>query len=113
VRNETRRLNQVAPAERAALYEKLGAEILPRWLGFLDRVLASNRDGTGFVVGDSMTAADVALWYLIELIRDNGWTRAVARHPRLEEFARRVEERPRIKAYRDSAQRYPVAPLPR
>jgi glutathione S-transferase len=113
VRAEPRKLVTTPPAERPALHAKLGAEILPRWLGYLDRILASNRDGTGYLVGDSLTVADLALWYLLEIIRDNGWTGAIEKYPRLQAYFARIGARPRLAAYLASPKRFPFAAWPR
>ena len=42
---------------------KLSKTILPRWLGFLEKLLQDNGD-TGFFVGDSISVADLAVWRL-------------------------------------------------
>ena len=112
VRTEMRKLAVVEADQRAAVRQGLASEFLPRWLGYLDRVLASNRDGQGFVVGDSLTVADLALWYLLELIVDNGFT-ALETYPRLIAYAERIGKRPRLAEYLRSAKRFPFAPLPR
>ncbi len=41
----------------------LAQDKLPRWLGYLER-LANQGDAT-FLVGDSMTIADLAIWRLV------------------------------------------------
>jgi len=112
VRLEMRKLVAAAPAERAALREELATKTLPRWLGDIDRMLKANRDGTGFVVGDAVSIADLALWYLLELIQDNGFGATVARFPPLVAFADRIGQRPRIAAYLTSGRRHPFVPLP-
>ena len=56
--------------------------------------------------------ADLALWYLIELCRDNGFGAAVAAYPALVAFAERVASRPRLAAYLKSPARHPFVPLP-
>lgn len=112
VRPELRKLVSVDPDQRAAVREELDQKILPRWLGHLERVLAGNRDGTGFVVGGSLSVADLALWYLLELIEDNGFT-ALRAYPRLTAFQRRLAERDRLGAYLKGPRRFPFVPLPR
>jgi glutathione S-transferase len=112
VRGELRKLYLATPEQRAALREELGSKTLPRWLGLLDRLLRANRGGAGFVVGDKMSVADVALYYLLETIRDNGWAAAVDRYPALAAFEARIAARPRIAAYRVSPRRPPFTPLP-
>jgi glutathione S-transferase len=112
VRGELRRLVAVDPSKRADLRAELLTKTLPRWFANLDRLLGANRGGAGHLVGESMTVADLALWYLLELATDNGFGPAFADRPRLGAFARRIGERPRIAAYVASPRRYPLAPLP-
>src|SRR5262245_37800292 len=73
VRAELRKLALAGPHERDLRRAELETKTLPRWLGWLDRLLAANRDGTAFVVGDGITVADLELYYLIEMIGDNGF----------------------------------------
>jgi glutathione S-transferase len=112
VRVEIRRLVS-EPDKRPAIVAELTSTFLPKWMGFLDRTLAANRDGTGFVVGDSITVADLSLYYLLEMLRDNGFGGPIDACPRLVAFARRIAERPRIAAYLASPTRPPFIPLPR
>lgn len=112
VRGELRKI-ATAPAERrAAVREELANATLPRWMGYLDRLLRANDGGRGFVVGAGVTIADLALWYLLELLRDNGFGAAVDRFPALVAFAARIGSRPRIAAWVKSPRRRPFAPLP-
>lgn len=112
VRLELRKLVTVAAEQRGALRAELASVTLPRWLGRLDRLREANGGGAGYAVGASITVADLAFWYLLEMIRDNGFGAAVDRYPALVAFAERVAERPRIAAYLGSARRPPFAPLP-
>jgi glutathione S-transferase len=112
VRLELRRLVTVVAEQRSALREELSSTTLPRWLGYLDRLLRNNGGGTGYVVGAAVTVADLALWYLLEMIRDYGLGGALERHPALVAFSQRVGNRPRIAEYLKSARRPPLMPLP-
>jgi glutathione S-transferase len=112
VRAQLRRLATVPAEERAALRAELRAEVLPRWLGYLDRRLRANDGGRGFAVGADVTLADLALWYLLEMIRDNGFGEAIDRYPALTAFAQRIASRPRIAAWIASPRRRPFTPLP-
>jgi glutathione S-transferase len=112
VRLELRKLVTVDAERRAALRAELASSTLPRWLGYLDRLLARNGGAGGLAVGASVTVADLALWYLLEMLRDNGFGAAVERHPALVAFAERIGSRPRIAAYVKGARRPPFAPLP-
>lgn len=112
VRAEVRKL-AAAPAERrAALRAELTATTLPRWLGFLDRLLRANRGGAAFAVGEGLTVADLALYYLLELLRDNGFGEAVDRYPALAAHAQRIASRPRLAAYLTSPKRPALTKLP-
>jgi glutathione S-transferase len=113
VRGELRRLVATEPEKRPAFAAELASTFLPRWMGFLDRTLAANRDGQGFVVGESITVADFALFYLLEQLRDNGFGAPIDAHPRLVAFAKRIAERPRIAAYLASPSRPAFIPFPR
>ena len=50
---------------RMAMRKILANETLPRWAGFLERLLVAN-GRTGFVVGDSLTVADLKLHWVCE-----------------------------------------------
>jgi glutathione S-transferase len=112
VRLELRKLVTVAAEQRGALRAELASVTLPRWLDRLDRLREVNGGGAGYAVGPSITVADLALWYLLETIRDNGFGGALDRYPALVAFAERIAKRPRIAAYLGSARRPPFAPLP-
>jgi glutathione S-transferase len=112
VRPEIRKLMVVAPEQRAATRAELRDSTLPRWLKNLDRLLSANRDGTGHLVGASFTVADLALWYLLELMRDNGFGPQLDSHPRLVAFAQRISQRPRLQAYVSSPRRPQFVPPP-
>lgn len=113
VRQELRKLVTVDEAKRPAVRKELLETILPRWFGLLENLLASNADGAGFLVGEKVSIADLALWYVIELARDNGFGESLADCPRLQAFAGRIAARPRIAAYLASPHRFPLTPLPR
>ncbi len=51
------------PEKKLALREKLAAEELPKWLGYLERLLDLN--DTGFFVAEKLTIADLAIWRLM------------------------------------------------
>src|SRR5262249_11171820 len=63
VRLELRKLISTEPAARPHARQELLETFLPRWMGFLDRRLV---DPTG----DEITVADLALFYLFEMLRD-------------------------------------------
>jgi len=45
-----------------AFFDKVAAETLPKFLGFFDKVAAANTTGSGFLVGTSVTLADVVVY---------------------------------------------------
>ena len=112
VRLELRKLVTVAAGQRPAQRTELASATLPRWLGYLDRLLERNGGGAGFFVGASITVADLAIWHLLEVIRDNGLGGGLERYPALVSFAERIRSRPRVAAYLQSARRPPFVPLP-
>ena len=112
VRLELRKLVTIDADRRPALRAELASSTLPRWLGYLDRLLGKNGGGRGYFVGASVTIADLALWYLLEIIRDNGLGGALERYPALVAFAERISKRPRIAAYLKDPRRPAFAPLP-
>ena len=50
---------------RPATRKVLAEETLPRWGGFLDRLLVAN-GRTGFLVGVSLTVADLKLYWVVD-----------------------------------------------
>lgn len=113
VRAELRKLYTAAPGERAEVRQQLLDRLLPKWLGELERLLAPRLEATGFAVGASLTVADLALWYLLEMIRDNDLGAPLQACPALVAFSPRIAARPRIAAYLASPRRPAFAPLPR
>jgi glutathione S-transferase len=110
LRGELRKLFLVAPGERAALRAELAASTLPRWLGYFERPLGRNGGGD-WAVGSSLSVADLSLFYVLEMIRDNGLV-ALDRFPRLAALFEKVASRPRIAAYLASPGRPKFTPLP-
>jgi glutathione S-transferase len=110
LRVDLRRLVSVAPTERAALREELRERIVPRWLGYFERMLAAN--GGDFIVGNAMTYADVALFLAFENLRDNGFGGTYAACPKLAAHAERIAAQPGLARYLASPERFPVQLLP-
>jgi glutathione S-transferase len=113
VRGEVRKLAMVPAEQRAAVRTQLQETILPRWLGMLERHLKPSLDATGFAVGGTLTVADLALWYLLELVRDNGLGAALEQCPALTGFFGRIAARPKIAAYLASPRRPALTLLPK
>jgi glutathione S-transferase len=112
VRIELRKLFTADPAKRPEIRAELLGKILPRWFGMLEKLLANNQDGKGFLVGDALSHADLVLWYLLEMSVDNDFGPALADCPRLRAFAERIAARPKIAAYLASKRRFPLQKLP-
>ncbi len=112
VRQEIRKLATAAPEKRAEVRTELVKTTLPRWFGLLEKLLAANADGKGFLVGDAVSIADLALYYLLEMAEDNGFGPALADCPRLRAFKDRIAARPKIAAYLKSPRRFPLTKLP-
>lgn len=112
VRLELRKLVMGDPAKRPEIRAELLTSTLPRWFGMLEKLLVANQGGNGFMVGSAVSLADLAIWFLLETSRDNGFGSALAHCPHLRAFAERLAARPRIAAYLASPQRAPLVLLP-
>jgi len=113
VRAELRKLFLATTQHSREIRYELEHNILPRWLADLERLLAPRLAATGFAVGHAMTAADLALWYMLETAKDNGLGAPLETCPALAAFFDRVAARPRIAAYLASQRRPALTPLPR
>jgi glutathione S-transferase len=113
VRLELRKAHTAPAEQRTAIRAELLSAVLPRWFGDLERHLKPRLDATGFAVGGSLTVADLALWYLIEMVRDNGLGAPLDACPALAAFTGRIAARPRIAAYLSSPRRPAFVPMPR
>jgi glutathione S-transferase len=83
-------------------------ERAPKFLGYFEDVLKRNK--TGFLVGRSLTYADLSLFQVIEGLRyafPRAMQRLEKKHPRVIALHDRVMLRPRIKAYLASERRIP------
>jgi glutathione S-transferase len=112
VRSDIRRLTQIEVSKRPELRAELKASTLPRWFGQLEKLLGSHRGGTGFIASESISVADLALWYLIEIAKDNDFGLALGDCPKLNAFYERIAARPKIAAYLGSSKRWPLTKLP-
>lgn len=108
LRPEVRKLMTVAAEARPALRQELIDKTVPRWLGFLDRLIGDRP----FVAGERCTIADLSLWYMLELLHDNKLDAGLRQLPRLHARAETIGARPNLAAYVKSARRHPFAPLP-
>jgi glutathione S-transferase len=83
-------------------------ERLPRFLRYFERVL--RHDGTGVLVGESLSHADLGLFQVLEGLAyafPRGFARASEETPGVLALRDRVRERPRIAAYLASERRVP------
>ncbi len=91
---------------RALLFVK---ERLPKYLGWLEDILARNRKSSGrWLVGGGLTYVDLSAFQLVAGLRyafPNAMAAYERRIPRLVALHERVAGRPRIKAYLASARR--------
>ena len=93
---------------RAQIFVK---ERMPRYLGWLEDVLARNRESEGrWLVGRDLTYADLSAFQVVEGLRyafPNAMVRLERKLPRLVALRDRVAARPRIAAYLASPRRLP------
>ena len=96
-RDEALRRTQVFRTER-----------LPKFLGYFERVLAEDPDGSGYLAGDGLTYADLSLFQVIAGL-NYAFPRAMAGtrgdFARIVDLAARVAARPGIAAYLASERR--------
>lgn len=112
VRGELRKMFLVPAEKRAETRTELASKTLPRWFGMLEKLLAANGGGNGFVASEKVSSADLALWYVMEMSRDNGFGDAFADCPKLLAFFDRIAARPKIAAYLASPRRFPLMKMP-
>ncbi|MFT5182255.1 MAG: glutathione S-transferase [Alphaproteobacteria bacterium] len=83
---------------------------LPKFLGYMERVLTQNPSGDKHLVGGRLSYADLSLFQIVEGLRyafPNTMARVEPDYPRVVALHARVAERPRIRAYASSGQRIP------
>ncbi|CAH1801197.1 unnamed protein product [Owenia fusiformis] len=54
--------------ERKAEFFKQATETLDKWFGFISTIYTKNNEGKGWLVGDSLTFADIAVFSMIDLL---------------------------------------------
>jgi glutathione S-transferase len=100
--------DQRAEAKRRA--ESFVRERLPKFLGYFERVLARNGRPARFLVGRSLTYADLSLFQVVAGLRyafPHAMAATERNCPGLTALHDRVRERPRIASYLASPQRIP------
>ncbi|XP_067674414.1 glutathione S-transferase 3-like [Haliotis asinina] len=114
---ETARINELFEGSRdfmSAFYtavfvdikevlEKASAKSLPRYLPIFDKVLKEN--GTGFLIGDRVSLADVGLLEPILTIIDYYGIEALKDYPSLQEFHKKVTSLPSLAEFLAGPQR--------
>ncbi|HVI32724.1 glutathione S-transferase [Phenylobacterium sp.] len=94
-------------ARRAQAFRR---ERIPKFLGWLETVLARNPAGSGWLVGDRVTYADLSAFQVVEGLRyafPQATAAALGSSPGLADLAERVRALPRIAAYLASDRRIP------
>ena len=100
--------DQKPAAKRAA--KAFVEERMPKYLGWLERVLARNRSRGGWLVGARLGYVDLSLFQVVEGLRyafPKSMARLARRHPRIIAVRDAVEARPNTAAYLASARRIP------
>ena len=89
------------------------ANRLPKFLGYFERVLASNASGPGHLVGARLTYADLSLFQVVAGLHyafPKAMKRVARNHPAVLALHARVAARQRIAAYLASPRRLPFNP---
>ncbi|MCC7273652.1 MAG: glutathione S-transferase [Alphaproteobacteria bacterium] len=85
---------------------------IPKFLGWLERILARNPRGDRHLVGARVSYADLSLFQVVAGLRyafPRASRRALARTPRVAALCAAVADRPRIAAYLASERRLPFS----
>ncbi len=89
-------------AEALRKTEDFRANRAPKFFGYFDRIMESNKAGDSWLVGDKLTYADLSLYQIVAGLR-HGFPRLMAalepKVPRVAALHDRVAARPRIAAY--------------
>ncbi|KAF8543646.1 glutathione S-transferase [Trichophaea hybrida] len=92
--------------EAARSAQQFCKERIPKFFGYFNRVLEKN--GTGWLVGDKLTYADLFVFHVVDGIKysfPKAAERTLKKLEKLQEHYERVKSRPRIKAYLESERR--------
>jgi glutathione S-transferase len=96
--------------EAARRAEGFRRERIPRFLGWLEKVLARNRAGSDWLAGGAVSYADLSVFQVVEGLKyafPRATAAALAKTPKLVALVERVRELPNIKAYLASPRRIP------
>ncbi len=83
---------------------------IPKFLGWFETILSRNPKRGGYLIGSSLTYADLSLFQVIEGLRyafPKATKRALNKAPKVASLHGAVRERPRIRAYLESPRRIP------
>jgi glutathione S-transferase len=83
---------------------------MTKYLGYFEKILASNPRGNRYLLGAKLTYADLSLFQIVAGLRyafPNTMASAARNHRHLFALHARIQERPRIAAYLESARRIP------
>jgi len=84
--------------------------LLPKFLGYFEKVLAQNASGRRYALGAHLTYVDLSLFQIISGLNfafPRAMARAARKYPRLLALHSRIQDRPRIAAYLASPRRIP------
>lgn len=84
--------------KKAELFDKLGSEIVPKYLGLFDGFLDKKTNGSVFFVGNSVTLADLLVFHLLDGLLQKTPT-LLDNHPKLKKNHEKVAEIPGIKKW--------------
>jgi glutathione S-transferase len=87
-------------------------EQMPKFLGYFERVIASNPKGRGYMLGRTFSYVDLSIFQLIAGLRyafPKAMRRLEPKHPGLVELHDKVAARPNIAAYLASKRRIPFS----
>lgn len=79
-------------AKKAEMKKKFVADVLPKYLENMEKLLKSNGGGDGYLVGDGLTWADIHFAHCASWLKDADWSH----FPKLKALAQRVEAYPGI-----------------
>jgi len=94
-------------ADKEAGKKKVLEEIAPKYLGHFEKVLHANEGGKGFIVGKNPTFVDFGLWYLLEMVEDQGIAKLDS-FPSLKAYKARIESRESVANHRANPKRFPI-----
>lgn len=70
-------------------------ETIPYNLKFIENILAANKDGDGYLVGNSLTYADLLLMYFYDILRDDSKA-ILSKLPLLNKHNEKIRSLPKV-----------------